>query len=334
MICIARNLAVSTKRSMKSTVEDVRHAYRLLLGRDPDEAGFATYQRLIAERAVSPVDLAGYFLGSAEFAARRDQHHQPVEVAFDGYTMFVRADDPDIGGSVIAGCYEPHVTAVVDEVLRPGDTFVDVGANIGYFAAMGAHRVGAAGRVVAIEPMDKNVQLILATIWRNHFANVDVLPYAASVSAQIVPMATSALSSNGQVVQEGSDGHVPGLFAQARTLQDMLSHLDRIDLIKFDIEGHELLAWRGFADGMARHKPLVVTEFHPKCMRENAGVDPADYLDVLFTYAKSVHVLRSPTERVHCATAAQVMTEWEAADRRLRSAGATHLDLLVTPDRR
>ncbi len=244
--------------------------------------------------------------------------------------MYVRPGDQDIGSLVLGGNYEPHVTAVVKEVLKPGDTFVDVGANIGYFAAMGAHLVGASGHVVAIEPMDKNVQLILAMIWRNRFENVAVLPYAASASNQIVPMTTNSQSSNGEVVQP-TDGRVPKLFAQARTLDDMLRDLDRLDLIKFDIEGHELLAWRGFAEGIARHQPLILTEFHPKCMRDNAGIDPAEYLDVLFDYAQFVHVLRSPTERERCQNGAQVMAEWEAADRRLNSGGTTHLDLFLRP---
>ncbi len=315
----------------KATAEDVRHAYRLLLGREPDDAGYAHYQRILAERAVRPDELAGFFIGSAEFAARQGLRHEPVAVDFDGYVMYVRADDPDIGASVLAGSYEPHVTAVVDEVLHPGDTFVDVGANIGYFAAMGAHRVGPAGRIVAVEPMDKNVQLILATIWRNRFQNVQVLPYAASASARIVPMATTSQSSNGEVVQAKADGQAPMLFAQSRTLDDMLRNLDRIDLIKFDIEGHELLAWRGFAEGIARHRPLVLTEFHPKCMRENAGIEPAEYLDVLFEYADSVQVLRDASQRVSCGNVADVMAEWDAADQRLNSGGTTHLDLFVRP---
>ena len=217
------------------------------------------------------------------------------------------------------------------EVLRPGDTFVDVGANIGYFAALGAHLVGPTGHVVAIEPMDKNVQLISATVWRNRFANVEVLPYAASASARIVPMVTGPRTSNGEVVRADPNGRVPALFAQARRLDDMLRDLDRLDLIKFDIEGHELLAWRGFAEGIVRHRPLVLTEFHPKCMRENAGVEPTEYLDVLFGYAESVHVLRGPADRVPCRNVTEVMAEWEAADRRLRSGGTTHLDLFVRP---
>lgn len=317
---------------MQATSEDVRYAYRLLLGREPDAVGFEHYVRSL--RGTTSTELAELFLGSAEFAARRHLRGELVEVDFDGYSLFVRDDDNDVGRSVTKGVYEPHVTAIVREVLRTGDTFVDVGANIGYYAAMGAHLVGPQGRVVAIEPMDKNVQLISSTIWVNHFENVQVLPYAASSNTRVVPMATGPRTSNGEVVRARGDGRLPTLFAHARRLDDMLRDLNRLDLIKFDIEGHELPAWRGFAHGMDRHNPLVLTEFHPKCMRDNAGVEPAEYLDVLFAYAQSVEVLLGPAERVQCGSAADVMSQWEAADRRLRSGGTTHLDLFVRPKAR
>lgn len=318
---------------MRATVEDVYHAYRLLLGREPDPGGLETYQRMIASRSITSADLASFFLDSPEFVARRNARADIVEVKMkDGYSMYVRNDDLDIGASIAEGKdYEPHVAAVVKEVLNPGATFVDVGANIGYFVALAAHLVGPTGRVVAVEPMDKNIQLISATLWRNGFTHVEVFPFAASSSVQMVPMATRSSTSNGEVVRPSASGAMPTLFAHARRLEDMLRTVERIDLIKFDIEGHELPAWRGFADGIARQRPMVLTEFHPKCMRENAGVEPVDYLNVLFEYGASVEVLRGPADRAKCRDSSEVMAEWDAADRRLRSNGTTHLDLFVRP---
>src|SRR5262249_10578177 len=53
------------------------------------------------------------------------------------------------------GMWEPNLTRWIWERLRPGDTFIDVGANIGYFSLLAAKRVGATGRVVAIEASPK-----------------------------------------------------------------------------------------------------------------------------------------------------------------------------------
>lgn len=62
--------------SMKATEQDVRHAYRLLLGREPDPAGLASYSKYLAEYAPSAADLAELFLDSEEFRTRH-----PMRVA-------------------------------------------------------------------------------------------------------------------------------------------------------------------------------------------------------------------------------------------------------------
>ena len=245
--------------------------------------------------------------------------------------MFVRCSDTHIGSAVRSGIYEPHVAAVVREVLHPGNTFVDVGANIGFFVALAASIVGPMGRVVAVEPMDKNIQLIAATIWRNKFNNVEIFPFAAAASAGIVPMLTNSMTSNGEVIPALRSEHTPDLFAVARPLDDLLHGLEAMDLLKLDIEGFEPLAWRGFARGLQKHRPMILSEFHPKCLRSNAGVEPLDYLDLLFQYGESVEVLLDVDRKSQCRTPGEVMAEWDAADRRLNSGGTTHLDLFVRP---
>lgn len=314
-----------------ATSEDVRHAYRLLLGRDPEPAGLAHFGRIIGGSPHTSLDVAGYFLGSPEFLSAHGRNKAAVEVDLGEYSVYVSPEDRDIGKSVSRGVYEPHVAAVVRETLRRGDTFVDVGANIGYFVAMAANLVGPSGHVIAIEPMDKNVQLISAAIWRNKFHHVEVHPVAAGKNSQVVAMMTSPGTSNGEIIARQVSDRQPALFAQARPLDDLLAKVDRIDLIKFDIEGHEMPAWQGFAQGMSRHQPLVLTEFHPHCMRENAGIEPEDYLRLLFGYADCLEVLLSPTERIECTNPADVMEQWNAADRRHGCSGTTHLDIFVRP---
>lgn len=314
-----------------ATIDDIRYAYRLLLGREPDPQGLDHYSRFVRDESPTPADLGQYFLTCPEYISRHGVGQKPIEVNFDGYSLFFHPDDIHIGAAVARHVYEPHVAAVVKEVLRPGDTFVDIGANIGFFVALGASIVGKTGKVIAVEPMDKNIQLIARTLWKNGFGNVDVFPFAASSKPCIVPMQTNSRTSNGEVVMGSPDGPDPDLFAVARTLDDMLRDVVRVDLVKFDIEGHELAAWHGFREGMKRHRPLVLTEFHPKCIRANTGAEPADYLDALFGYADRVEVLVSPTVRIACIDTASVMGQWTAADQRHGGGGTTHLDLLVRP---
>lgn len=70
-----------------------------------------------------------------------------------GATMTGDPSDMVQGRIFHFGVWEPDISVFVARRLAPGDTFVDVGANVGYFSLLAADRVGPSGRVVAIEPM-------------------------------------------------------------------------------------------------------------------------------------------------------------------------------------
>ena len=69
----------------------------------------------------------------------------------------------------VAGSFEPNEFAFLDGVVRPGMTFIDVGANEGYFTLFAARRVGRAGRVVSVEPSSRErrqlERMSIATGW-------------------------------------------------------------------------------------------------------------------------------------------------------------------------
>lgn len=316
-----------TMHPLDATPEDVRHAYRLLLGREPDPEGMETHWRLAREQNLSADALAELFLASDEFRSKQSDY-EVVRVAFPGYTLFVSAVDPEISRTIRTGhAYEPYVESALRELLVPGATFVDVGANIGYFTALGAHLVGPSGRVVAWEPVDRNVQLIYATAWENGFENVTVFPFAAASESKLVAMAAQGLSSNAGVIDRGMGQLRTKIVAQAQRLDDCLSGLERLDVIKFDVEGYELHAWRGAERLIAKHKPNVLTEFHPKCLRENGCVDPAEYLKALLDYSSCVEVLHRVRPRVACADVESVIREWRIAGDDLGMGDLMHLDL-------
>jgi FkbM family methyltransferase len=248
-----------------------------------------------------------------------------------GYELSLPPSDRDIGSAIAAGIpYEPHVAATIRRALAPGDSFLDVGANIGYFTAMAAHIVGPSGKVIAIEPMDKNLQLIYATVNHNRFTQVEVWPFAASNHASIVRIVTDPGTSNA-LVQHAPSARGTSLCASARALDDLLAGVLKIDLMKVDTEGHEPLVWEGFRNGMARCKPRIVTEFHPHSLRTNTGVEPSEYLKLLFGYSPVVNVIEDDGTHTECRDDDAVMEHWRNADTRRQSHGTTHLDLFIDP---
>lgn len=195
---------------------------------------------------------------------------------------------------------------------------------------MAAHLVGRNETVVAIEPLDKNVQVIYRSIEKNGFGHIRVHACAASDSSGIATIGTSGVTSNGQIRQR-AHGTPHELLTQTRRLDDLLADLKRLDLVKFDIEGYELRAWRGFRGTLEKHRPVALTEFHPYCMRESLGIDPIEFLSEIFDYGRTVQVLSTTTTAIVSATPADAMREWEDADRATGGDGRSHLNLMVLP---
>lgn len=92
----------------------------------------------------------------------------------------MRVDIPGgrvIRWSVIAGNIRMH--RLFDEVVRQGDTVLDVGANIGYNTVYLSRAVGPSGRVIAIEPAHDNLEVLRQQLAANGLSNVTVYSVAA-----------------------------------------------------------------------------------------------------------------------------------------------------------
>src|SRR5262245_45473219 len=153
------------ERDALVTPDDIEAAYRLVLGRDTDRDGMKTYSAMIGVRPTS--DLVGCLMSSDEFrrsplyrVVERREHSDvsPLEVA--GLRLFVSKDDPCNRSLWEEGLYEPHLTAAIASVLRPGMVVWNVGANVGFHAMCAARAVGAGGHVVAVEALFENARLI------------------------------------------------------------------------------------------------------------------------------------------------------------------------------
>jgi hypothetical protein len=98
-------------------------------------------------------------------------HFGPTDLEWhevDGLHIATDGSEGSVSPQVAAG-YEPHVSRTLHRLLNPGDTFIDVGANIGIHVARAAQLVGSAGHVIAVEPNTENCRLLLLTIQKNHF---------------------------------------------------------------------------------------------------------------------------------------------------------------------
>lgn len=261
----------------------------------------------------------------------------PVRIECDGYVLFADPDDGQIGAPLQARqSHEPHVERFMRGFLREGDVVLDIGANIGSLAMLAAARVGGEGRVIAVEPLERNRRLLARSAQANRFAQVEIVAAAAADAAGELELRTHPLTSNsarpaaaGELLRDarGSTVRVPVVV-----LDDALADLRRLDLVKIDIEGMEPLALRGFERGLARLRPALLSEFHPWAMERASGIAPIDHLHWLRRFYPAITILHRDGCRQRCVEPDEVMQAWRDANAEAGLGDRLHLDLLLEPE--
>jgi FkbM family methyltransferase len=161
---------------------------------------------------------------------------------------------------------EPELTDRLIGSLRPGDCFVDVGANMGYFSVLASRIVGDGGSVLAFEPCQANLNSLLRNVKLNRCRNVNIFSIALSDAVSRHEMAAPPFYNWGVATLGGSDlGEKSSLFAfPFDSLAWPADVLARISLIKIDTEGHDLNVLHGMQSLLGRNMQLkVMCELSP-----------------------------------------------------------------------
>jgi FkbM family methyltransferase len=315
-----------------ATREDIVAAYRLILLREPDEIGLEHYGNKAAQGRLAVEELLPAFTSSTEYLRQNLRHFQPasavVDVEMSGYSVFVERDEPEFGRHIAQHkSWEPHIRAVIEEHLRPGDVFVDVGANVGVMTFAAAKRVGPAGVVVAFEPNKDNARMLLKGIAKNGFGGfVRLYPFALSEKQGLFGMEGF---SNTYLVSAGSSERL----VQSMRGDDILRGEPRIDFIKLDIEGHEPFALAGMQGVLRTHRPNVLCEFNPRCLRDHVGKLHEVFAEELFELTNAIAAIEYSGRRNTVTSPRELIELWslrnrEAVDAKLLPEGMLHFDLL------
>jgi FkbM family methyltransferase len=208
------------------------------------------------------------------------------------------------------GGYEPYVSAVLDRLLGPGDVFVDVGANVGYHAMRAATRVGSDGRVLAVEANPENARLLLLSAAANEFTQVEVLPIALGRELGFVNF-VSHVGSNGGFAPDGLDALGSGRATVVPTLPLDALGLERVDVIKIDVEGAESIVIEGGLDTIRRCRPAIVTEFSCEMTERVGGIAPLEHLQRIVQLGYALHLVdRGGGPPIPFASPADLLADW------------------------
>jgi FkbM family methyltransferase len=215
----------------------------------------------------------------------------------------------DIGRCVwVAGCFEPNELYLLSRLLGPGDTFVDVGANIGLYSLAAARIVGTGGRVLAFEPSPRERQFLQRNVARNSLRQVSIDSRAlgavedAEVVLHLADDQHAGQNTLGAVVYENVCV-IADATVRMTTLDRAVVEGDvaSVQLVKIDVEGAEFSVLTGAAGIMAKLRPVLMMELQEdSLMAQGSGaqdvVDLLSGLDYeLYCYANRYgpHLLRS-----------------------------------------
>lgn len=199
--------------------------------------------------------------------------------------------DPTLGETVediFWGAYQPALVTAITDLLRPGDTFIDVGANIGYISFVAAGCVGQLGQVHSFEPVPIYYRSLRRLRELNPTFDITVNECALGsepgegsiqVSSDDIGFSTMVAGAiRGRSIAATHSVRVVRLDEYARN-----AGLTEIRLVKIDTEGYEFEVIRGMGKILAagaRPRPAIVCEIVPRFLAA-AGTSLAEFSDFM-----------------------------------------------------
>ncbi|MDG2412082.1 MAG: FkbM family methyltransferase [Halioglobus sp.] len=205
--------------------------------------------------------------------------------------------------------WEPHETSLILDLLQSGDTFLDVGANIGYFSILAAAAVGEAGHVIAYEPDPENYRLLQANVELNALRS-RVISRAAALSDTNGEgrLYLSANNLGDHQVYAGDEERPSVPILLARGDDDLGRTLSRLDLVKVDTQGSEFRVISGLLVLLQKFRPRILLELTPHSLRQ-AGSSGRELIEMLATVKLPMWIVDHVSGGLH-ATRAEDLARW------------------------
>jgi FkbM family methyltransferase len=159
------------------------------------------------------------------------------------------------------GQHELEVQEAISRLLSPGDGFIDLGANAGFFMLVASKRIGPAGWCVAVDPDAFNCDYLRAQIELNDLENCTVLQAAAADQIGTLKFAIAIPGdSTGHLVEKTEGGN--SIDVAATTIDAICQSHPNPKLIKVDVEGAEVKVLQGASETLKSARPIWLMEAH------------------------------------------------------------------------
>lgn len=180
------------------------------------------------------------------------------------------------------GYYEKSLGDILKKLVKPGDVFLDIGANIGYFSLLIANHVSTT-KVISFEPVSDLFQKLKDNISINDFKNITAINAAVgemNVERELFLSGSDNLGMSSFQQPENFSGQKE--MVKVITIDEWFKRagLAKIDIIKLDVEGSELAALTGMKEILPNFKPIVIVEINSETL-SMIGLTPEDICNYL-----------------------------------------------------
>jgi FkbM family methyltransferase len=295
---------VHQRGSAVLTRDEVIWGYRYILGREPESEA-------VVNATAAAVDNFREFrrilLGSAEFdriciQSRASWFQRPVWVAapvFGGLRLlWIDLSDRFVSLGCLQDGYELVETNFLKRILRNDDVFLDIGANVGWYTLLASTIIDSHGHIYAFEPHRPTVEYLQRTVALNNLNSlIDVYPIGLAKESKTELLAWVAGTGNGGAASLGGNSVLQGMNTQSIEVRPLDSlGIARVNVIKIDVEGAELLVMEGATRILDRDRPIVMSEVLPGQLQRVSGCTPEDY----FGYFACRHYRAYILDTVRC----------------------------------
>jgi FkbM family methyltransferase len=197
---------------------------------------------------------------------------RPVRVEVEPGVSLLLDPADDVSRTILislSNTWESEVWDAISSGLFEGAVFLDVGAYVGYDTLRASVRVGPDGRIVAFEPNPTTLAVLRANIDASRAKNVVVEPIACTDIEQTLTLFDATLGGNAgsSSLSQGNAGPATRSYTvRGRPIDAVVRELGltRLDVVKADVEGAELLVVRGAAETLKRFHPKLILEVVPR----------------------------------------------------------------------
>jgi len=220
----------------------------------------------------------------------------------EGVFLELDQSDPVASGAVALGVYERYESEIFRSKVKFGMAIIDIGANLGYYTAIASKLTGDKGLVVAFEPEPNFFKLLSRNIGRNNLKNVACFELAIAEKNGLTNLYLSNENKGHNSIIR-SEELKTSVQVKTTTLDNFLDFqkIAKVDIIKMDIEGAEILALEGMKNTLIKHLPLLFLEFSPHSITK-INRNPIDLLSILRGIGYSIFEINKARQRLDSVT--------------------------------